>query len=150
VSEPDVRRILGRQTVHAQGREQADDAPLDELGRVNDGLVLADFPLREGVQGRRSALCGPPSAAGASPRRIRQGPRARRRSRARAPYTSAPTRGASTDKSAYLQSQIGNPEGEDKPNKKYIDPRGWLHAGEKGMAARVLQAFKDLNSFEKF
>jgi fructose-bisphosphate aldolase class II len=54
------------------------------------------------------------------------------------------------DKSAYLQSQIGNPEGDDKPNKKHIDPRGWLHAGEKGMAARVLQAFKDLNSFEQF
>ena len=54
------------------------------------------------------------------------------------------------DKGAYLQSQIGNPEGDDKPNKKYIDPRAWVHLGEKGMAARVLQAFKDLNSFEQF
>lgn len=54
------------------------------------------------------------------------------------------------DKSAYLQSQIGNPEGEDKPNKKYIDPRAWVHLGEKGMTARLVQAFKDLNSFEKF
>src|SRR5690606_3274335 len=35
--------------------------------------------------------------------------------------------------SAYLQGQLGNPEGPDKPNKKYIDPRVWLYAGEKGM-----------------
>ena len=54
------------------------------------------------------------------------------------------------DKSAYLQGQLGNPEGPDKPNKKQIDPRGWLHLGEKGMTARLNQAFKDLNSFEKF
>jgi fructose-bisphosphate aldolase class II len=54
------------------------------------------------------------------------------------------------DKSAYLQSQLGNPEGSDKPNKKYIDPRSWVHLGEKGMAARLVQAFKDLNSFDQF
>jgi fructose-bisphosphate aldolase, class II len=54
------------------------------------------------------------------------------------------------DKSAYLQGQLGNPEGPDKPNKKQIDPRSWIHLGEKGMAARLVQAFKDLNSFEKF
>lgn len=54
------------------------------------------------------------------------------------------------EKSAYLQSQLGNPEGDDKPNKKYIDPRGWTHLGEKGMAARVVQAFKDLNALGKF
>lgn len=54
------------------------------------------------------------------------------------------------DKSDYLQSQIGNPEGEDKPNKKYIDPRGWIHLGEKGMAARLVQAFKDLGAHGKF
>ena len=41
------------------------------------------------------------------------------------------------EKGAYLQSQLGNPEGPDKPNKKYIDPRGWLHLGEKGMTARL-------------
>ena len=51
---------------------------------------------------------------------------------------------------AYLQGQIGNPDGDDKPNKKHIDPRAWVHAGEKGMAARIVQAFKDLNSFEQF
>ncbi len=54
------------------------------------------------------------------------------------------------EKSAYLQSQLGNPEGPDAPNKKYIDPRGWLHLGEKSMAARLIHAFKDLNSFGKF
>jgi fructose-bisphosphate aldolase class II len=54
------------------------------------------------------------------------------------------------EKSAYLQSQLGNPEGDDKPNKKYIDPRAWMHLGEKGMAARLVEACKDLNSFDKF
>ena len=54
------------------------------------------------------------------------------------------------ERDAYLKSQLGNPEGPDKPNKKYIDPRGWLHRGEQGMVARLIQAFKDLNSFEKF
>jgi fructose-bisphosphate aldolase, class II len=54
------------------------------------------------------------------------------------------------EKSAYLKDQLGNPEGADKPNKKYIDPRGWLHLGEKGMTARLVEAFKDLNSFEQF
>jgi fructose-bisphosphate aldolase class II len=54
------------------------------------------------------------------------------------------------EKSAYLQGQLGNPEGPDKPNKKYIDPRNWLHLGEKGMAARLIEAFKDLNSFGQF
>jgi fructose-bisphosphate aldolase, class II len=54
------------------------------------------------------------------------------------------------DKDGYLRSQLGNPEGPDKPNKKYIDPRNWLHLGEKGLAERVVQACKDLNSFEQF
>jgi fructose-bisphosphate aldolase, class II len=54
------------------------------------------------------------------------------------------------DKSAYLQGQIGNPEGEDKPNKKVIDPRAWLHLGEKNMAARLVQAFEDLGARGKF
>ncbi|MDH5720298.1 MAG: class II fructose-bisphosphate aldolase [Spirochaetia bacterium] len=54
------------------------------------------------------------------------------------------------EKSDYLKSQIGNPEGEDKPNKKYIDPRQWVHLGEKEMANRLIQAFKDLNSYQKF
>jgi fructose-bisphosphate aldolase class II len=50
----------------------------------------------------------------------------------------------------YLLSQIGNPEGPEKPNKKYIDPRGWIHLGEKGTTARLVQACKDLGSFGKF
>ncbi len=50
----------------------------------------------------------------------------------------------------YLHAQIGNPEGDDNPNKKHIDPRKWLHLGEQGMAARVVQAFRDLGSFGKF
>jgi fructose-bisphosphate aldolase class II len=54
------------------------------------------------------------------------------------------------EKDLYLRSQLGNPEGADKPNKKYIDPRAWLHTGEKGMAARVVQACKDLNAFGQF
>jgi len=45
----------------------------------------------------------------------------------------------------YLQGQIGNPEGEDKPNKSYYDPRKWLRAGEESMIARLEQAFDDLN-----
>ncbi len=53
-------------------------------------------------------------------------------------------------KSAYLQGQLGNPEGPDAPNKKHIDPRGWLYLGEKGMTARLVEACKDLNAFEQF
>ena len=54
------------------------------------------------------------------------------------------------DKSAYLQSQLGNPEGPDKPNKKYIDPRNWMYLGEQGLSARVVQAIKDLGAIDKF
>ncbi len=54
------------------------------------------------------------------------------------------------EKDAYLHSQIGNPEGEDKPNKKHIDPRGWLHLGERGMATRLVEAFRDLGAIGKF
>ena len=45
----------------------------------------------------------------------------------------------------YLQGQIGNPEGEDKPNKKYYDPRKWLREGEVSMVERVKVAFEELN-----
>jgi len=45
----------------------------------------------------------------------------------------------------YLQGQIGNPEGEDKPNKSYYDPRKWLREGELSMIARLEQAYEDLN-----
>ncbi len=49
----------------------------------------------------------------------------------------------------YLQGQIGNPEGEDKPNKKKYDPRVWLREGEKSMAERLMIAFKDLNCINR-
>merc|ERR1719182_620828 len=45
----------------------------------------------------------------------------------------------------YLQGQIGNPEGETKPNKKYYDPRMALRAGEESMAKRLGEAMEDLN-----
>ncbi|MCK4530148.1 MAG: class II fructose-bisphosphate aldolase [Candidatus Marinimicrobia bacterium] len=50
----------------------------------------------------------------------------------------------------YLQGQIGNPEGDDKPNKKKYDPRAWVIACEKGFTKRLIQAFKDLNSYDQF
>ena len=46
----------------------------------------------------------------------------------------------------YLQSQIGNPEGDDKPNKKKYDPRVWLREGEKSMIKRLKEAFDNLNA----
>ncbi len=49
----------------------------------------------------------------------------------------------------YLQGQIGNPEGEDKPNKGHYDPRKWLRAGELGMVKRLEQAFEDLNCMDR-
>jgi fructose-bisphosphate aldolase class II len=49
------------------------------------------------------------------------------------------------DKKDYLQGQIGNPEGEDKPNKSYYDPRKWIRAAEISMIARLEKAFDDLN-----
>jgi fructose-bisphosphate aldolase, class II len=52
-------------------------------------------------------------------------------------------------KKGYLQGQIGNPDGEDKPNKKYYDPRVWLREGEKTFVTRLKQAFEDLNCIGK-
>lgn len=49
-------------------------------------------------------------------------------------------------KKDYLQSQIGNPEGEDKPNKKIYDPRVWVREGEVSFKKRLIQAFEDLNN----
>ncbi len=49
----------------------------------------------------------------------------------------------------YLQGQIGNPDGDDKPNKKYYDPRKWLRAGEQSMTERLKQAFEDLNAINR-
>jgi len=50
---------------------------------------------------------------------------------------------------AYLQGQIGNPEGEDKPNKKYYDPRKWLREGELSIVKRLEQAYSDLNCLDR-
>jgi len=49
----------------------------------------------------------------------------------------------------YLQGQIGNPEGEDKPNKKFYDPRAWLREGEKSIVERLKIAFTDLNCLDR-
>jgi fructose-bisphosphate aldolase class II len=46
----------------------------------------------------------------------------------------------------YLRTQIGNPEGEDVPNKKYYDPRKWLREGELTFIKRLEQSFEDLNN----
>lgn len=53
-------------------------------------------------------------------------------------------------KKEYLQGQIGNPEGDDKPNKKYYDPRAWLREGEKGIVERLKIAFEDLNAVNRY
>ena len=52
------------------------------------------------------------------------------------------------DKEAYLQGQLGNPEGVDSPNKKYYDPRVWLRKGQDTMIARLVLAFKELNAID--
>ena len=50
------------------------------------------------------------------------------------------------NKKAYLQGQLGNPEGAVKPNKKYYDPRAWLREGEKSIIERLKISYKDLNA----
>ncbi len=50
------------------------------------------------------------------------------------------------DKIDYLKNQIGNPEGDDKPNKKYYDPRKWMREGELTFNDRLMKAFEDLNN----
>ena len=49
----------------------------------------------------------------------------------------------------YLQTQIGNPEGEDKPNKKYYDPRKWIREGELSFKKRLIKSFEDLNNINR-
>ncbi len=49
----------------------------------------------------------------------------------------------------YLQSQLGNPDGDDKPNKKYYDPRVWLRKGEESFIKRLETAFDDLNCINR-
>lgn len=50
---------------------------------------------------------------------------------------------------AYLQGQIGNPDGEDKPNKKFYDPRKWLREAEASIVERLKVAFEDLNALDR-
>ncbi len=50
---------------------------------------------------------------------------------------------------AYLQAQLGNPGGPDKPNKKYYDPRVWLRKGEETFISRLEVAFDDLNCINR-
>jgi len=49
----------------------------------------------------------------------------------------------------YLQGQIGNPEGSDKPNKKKYDPRVWIRESEKALIERLKIAFTDLNALDR-
>ena len=51
---------------------------------------------------------------------------------------------------AYLQTQIGNPEGADKPNKKFYDPRMPVRSAEEFTVERLVQCFEDLNCVNIF
>lgn len=53
------------------------------------------------------------------------------------------------EKKAYLQGQLGNPEGADAPNKKFYDPRVWLRKGEENFVKRLKVAFEDLNNVNR-
>ena len=46
----------------------------------------------------------------------------------------------------YLMTAVGNPDGEDKPNKKWFDPRVWVRQGELTMSKRVAEGLKDFNT----
>lgn len=48
-----------------------------------------------------------------------------------------------------LQGQLGNPEGDDKPNEKVYDPRVWLRKGEESFSKRLELAFEDLNCINR-
>ncbi|KAG8939531.1 Fructose-bisphosphate aldolase 1 [Tulasnella sp. 419] len=52
-------------------------------------------------------------------------------------------------KKDYLKTQVGNPEGADKPNKKYYDPRVWVREGEKTLSERVKEACRDLGNVDR-
>ena len=53
------------------------------------------------------------------------------------------------DKKDYLQGQLGNPDGDDKPNKKFYDPRVWLRSGEISFVERITLSFEDLNCINR-
>ena len=52
------------------------------------------------------------------------------------------------EKKEYISTQIGNPEGDDIPNKKFYDPRVWLREGEDTFKNRLKKAFEDLNNID--
>lgn len=58
-------------------------------------------------------------------------------------------RGYESKNHDYLQGQIGNPDGDDVPNKKYYDPRKWLRVGEESFKTRLKRAFEDLNNVNR-
>ena len=60
-------------------------------------------------------------------------------------YTSG-ARDYISSKIEYLNTQIGNPDGNDIPNKKYYDPRVWLRDAEKSFVTRLEESFADLNN----
>ena len=49
----------------------------------------------------------------------------------------------------YVKTQIGNPEGDDLPNKKYYDPRKWIREGELTFKKRLIKSFEDLNNMNR-
>jgi fructose-bisphosphate aldolase class II len=49
----------------------------------------------------------------------------------------------------YLQGQLGNPTGEDAPNKKYYDGRVWIREGEVAIRKRLIQAYEELNGVNR-
>lgn len=51
-----------------------------------------------------------------------------------------------SEKREYLQGQIGNPTGADKPNKKFYDPRVWIRKAEESLVARVGVSMDKLGS----
>merc|ERR1712183_381688 len=53
--------------------------------------------------------------------------------------------GSGSGNKEYLMTQVGNPDGADKPNKKFYDPRVWVREGEKTMTKRVSEALADFN-----
>lgn len=52
-------------------------------------------------------------------------------------------------KKDYLMSTVGNPDGADKPNKKFFDPRVWIREGEKSMSKRTQVALEDFNTSDQ-
>merc|ERR1711981_569545 len=50
----------------------------------------------------------------------------------------------------FLQTQVGNPEKPDGPNKKYYDPRVWIRASEEAMIARAKESFVALNAANSY